>query len=310
MLARRALALGLGLLLTGLAPGDALAKKGKKKAPVVEVAPEAPPAPEANAEALLAVMGNLRFGMTLEETYEGINKAIDARYKAKIARITDLFEQNKLRKLAKGEKETIHKSFEAFTGNPTSWDVSMVDKEFDHLDDEAMIVQWELDAASGKNQRRFYFFVDGKLWKMFIGFSGEMFPETMTFAAFHMAMEARFGTGALAMRLDPDGIERFDHVYWKSPGLQLRALDLTKFFSTYALSVSDDAVEGWITARRNERNPKLKQDSALVNAVSDDPTRDQTKAPLEKDDVIDRMLDAKGSKGSGGDKGSKSPKGN
>lgn len=280
----------LALALFGLTADDALAKAKKKKPPKKppNVA-KAPPAPKADPEALKALMGNFKWGMSVDETLQVINKGIDAKYDPKIKELTDVYEQNRLRKKASSEKAAIKKTLVKFEAKESSWDVSIVDREFDHKNDEAMFVVWELDEASGKDQRRFYFFVDGKLWKMFIAFNTDMFPENMTFAAFQAAMEKRYGEGAIQMRVDADGIESFDFVYWRSNGYFLRAIDLTKFYSSFALAISDDTVEKTIYARRLERNPKGDGRNPLVDAVADDGKKDSTKPPEENADVVDRI---------------------
>jgi hypothetical protein len=275
------------------AAGSAMAKTAAKT--TQKTTAKTPPkkvekaAPKANPEAIKALMGGFKWGMSVDQTLEVLNKQIDDKYEPDIKKLTDVYEQNKLRKKAAKEKADLKKTFTEFGDKESSWDVSIVDKEFDHKNGESMLVDWEVDPASNKDQRRFYFFEDGKLWKMFIAFNADMFPDSMTFAAFQAAMEKRYGAGAIQMRTDEDGTEHFDFVYWKSPGYFLRAIDLTKFYSTYCLAISDDGVEKTIYARREERNPKSNNKNPLVDAVTDDPTKDKNKVPDQNSDVIDRI---------------------
>ncbi len=284
----------------GMAGSDAMAKGAAK--PAAKVTPKKTPpkktppkktaekaAPKANAEAIKALMGPFKWGMTVDETFEVLNKQIDEKYEPKIKELTDVYEQNKLRKKAAKDKADIKKTYVEFKDKESPWDVSLIDREFDHKNDESMFVDWETDPTSNKDQRRFYFFVDGKLWKMFISFNTDMFPDNMTFAAFQAAMEKRYGAGAIQMRTDEDGTEHFDFVYWKSSGYFLRAIDLTKFYSSFCLAISDDSMEKTIYARRQERNPKGENKNPLVDAVTDDPNKDPKKLPDQNSDVIDRI---------------------
>jgi hypothetical protein len=281
----------LVLAIFAASDGDAAKKKKPIKKKPVKTATKKPAVPKANAEAVKQLMGDFKFGMTLDQTMAVIHKHIDAKYQAKIDAITDIYEQNKFRKAAAKEKADLKKGYVKFEGKESPWDVSIVDREFDHKNDEAMFVLWELDEATGKDQRRFYFFMDGALWKMYIAFNTDAFPENMTFAAFQAAMEKRYGAGAVMMKKDEDGVEQFDFVYWTSGNVLLRAIDQTKYYSSYCLALSDTTVEAQIYKRRAERNPKGDNKNPLVEAVTDSPDKDPNKISDENKDVIDQVTD-------------------
>ena len=288
---------GLLALALALGGGSAYAKAAKKKAGAKKPAAAAKvkAAPKADTKAVTELMGNFKWGMTPDEVVGVIGKQIDDRYAEKLKETSDVFEQNKLRKAATAEKKKIKDSYLEFKDKETPWDVSIIDREFDHKDDESMFWIWENDPNSGKDQRRFYFFVDGKLWKMFIQFNASLF-EGKTFADFQAVMEKRYGSGAIEMRKNRNGSEEFDFIYWRSGGTYLRAIDLTKFYSSFCIAISDESVEKWIADRRVQRNPKANKDNAIADAVAEDPTKVTGKPPEDNSDAVDKITGGGGKK--------------
>ena len=102
----------------------------------------------------------------------------------------------------------------AFDSKTSPWDVSIVEKEFAHNTNESMMERWENEG--GKNQRRFFFFFDGKLWKMFVSLDVSILPDDKkNFAMFQAVMEGKYGAGDIE-----DG-----KIAWRTEEFEARALD-------------------------------------------------------------------------------------
>jgi len=290
MRARQVFAALVAVALIGFGSADG-AKKKKKPAPKPKAtaAAKMKAAPKANTEAVAALMGPFKWGMSPDEVGGVIAKQIDEKYQARIKETRDVYQQDKYRKDATREKNTLKKTYVKFDGRKTGWDVSIIDKEIGHKNDEAMLYYWENDPDTKKDQKRFFLFVDGKLWKMFIAFNSDLF-QGKTFADFQATMEARYGKGAPELRDD------VKFLAWRSPGYYLRAIDLTQFYGNFCVAISDDSVEQTIHARREERNPKQVQTSVIVDSVTEGKNqKDESKPSLEDPnaDVVDRMTGSK-----------------
>jgi hypothetical protein len=259
-----------------LASTTALAAPKKK--------PDAPaaPTPSANEKAVSELLGPYRWGMSVEDTLAALTKQLSDRIAPDLAKITDVYEQTRRRKEVKDQVDQVRKSLVQFDGQKTGWDVSIIEGEFMHKNDESMMQYRETDAASGRQQDRFFFFHQGKLWKQFIAF--DMTPyKGKTFDDFREAMEARYGHGAKVEKRGPDGKEHAVAVAWHSGGTDLRAIDLMQFYANFCLAFSDAGVERQMEALQKSRAAKTPTPRATVTDGRGGPVTDPNV------DVIDRI---------------------
>ena len=281
--ASRKLALLL-ILVFAFMSADAMAKgkrkrKGKRNRPVA--AQKIPPADNEKIERL---MGEFKWGMSPERVLGIMGNQIDARYAEKIKDATgNVYQQDKLRSQAKQDKARLKKSFIEFKGQKTPWEVSIVQGEFDHKNDEAMLEIWEKDESTGKDQRRFFFFHNGALWKMFIAFNAERF-DNKGFPEFKAAMENIYGPGRPGEKNDVAFVE------WRSKDHYMRALDLTQFYGNFVLAVSDTGVESMIYDQRETNNPKRKRSNKVVDSIVEGEGDEDKALPNPNDNVIDDIV--------------------
>jgi hypothetical protein len=286
----RTLTIAIALLASLSLAGSAMAKKKKKGGgKTTTTTKKEAPAPKANTAALTQLMGPYKWGATIDETVEVLEKQIADRYAEKIAKAADdKYEQNKLRKEIKAEAEKVKKSRLKFEGQKTGWDVSVIEREYGHKNEESMLVYGEYDPANRLDQQRFFFFVDEKLWKMFIAVNMDAF-EGKTFADFKSAMESRYGKAASHSVPGNDGVDKVDYIYWRGNGAYLRAVDLMTFYGTFAIAISDDSVEQTIYRRRAERNPPKAPTGTVVDSVMEDKSKDDKILEDQNSDVINKI---------------------
>ena len=279
------LILAAGLLTSSVA----LAKEAPKKAPVAKkqvkakTPPKKPPPPvSAAAKKKLALnMQSYKWGMTKEEVIANLTKSINEQYEEKIKATTDMMQQDRLRKDRKAEITRIEKTYLTFDGKKGGWDVSIVEEEFAHNTGESMLEKWEKE--DGKNNRRFFFFHDGKLYKMFIQLDVSILPEDKrNFETFKGVMTASYGAGDVEA----------DRITWKTPEFEVRAIDKLKSYGAVALVLEDPRVKKDLVAIREAKAPPKKETNPIINAIVDP---DGTSKPdVKNNTAVDAVIQQNG----------------
>ncbi len=234
----------------------AAAPAPKKKAPPVPVSAE-------HKKALAELYAGFKFGMSKDEVIGALQKKIDEKYEDKIKQTTDVAAQDRIRREKKAELQRIASSYITFDGKRTGWDVSIIEAEFAQNTGESMMDQWE--NQGGKNQRRFFFFYDGKLWKMFVSLDVSILPEDKkNFDTFKGVMESKYGAG----NIDPGLIT------WYAGEFDVRAVDRLKDYDALGLVIEDPHVKSQVEAVRAEHAPAKKDTPAVIKAVIDPDHKD------------------------------------
>lgn len=254
--------LALGLSTAGLtfalgaADPQVAEAKTKKKAKAKKV--KAPPAPKLTAEHKKAreeMMGPFKFGMSKDEVLATMSKQLDEKYAEVIAEAGDVYQQDKLRKEKKAELKRVKKSYCIFNGKKTGWDVSVIDDQFEQNTNEAMLVYWE--NQGGKNQRRFFFFWEDQLYKMFVTLDSTQFPEDQqNFEFFSQLADSKFGPGTSGEK--PVEYEGTASVH---------ALDRSSDYKVFALVVYDSTRNQQLLAYRADNVKETKDDNTIINSV-------------------------------------------
>jgi hypothetical protein len=286
---RRSLRITFVSLLGLAAPGLGHAEAAKPKAATGPAAARKPaprkltPVSPAHKKALAELYGGFKFGMTKDEVIAVFSKQLDERYDEKIKATTDITAQDRLRHDKKAEVSRLQGSYISFeTAKPSPWDVSIVEDEFMHNTGESMLERWE--NQGGKNQRRFFFFSDGKLWKMFVSLDVSILSEDKkNFAAFRSVMESKYGQGDVE-----DG-----RITWRTDELDARAVDKLKSYDALALVIEDPRVRRQVDATREAKAPPRRETSSVIRAVIDTDHSDHPDVK-SNNDAVDQVIHAQG----------------
>lgn len=283
-----------GLAVPTVALGQAKKAAPAKKAPAKAKAPAKPaPAPKKvvvptvgaeQKKALVDKLAGFKFGMTKDEILAVLQKQINERYEEKIKATTDVAQQDRFRKEKKAELGRVSQTFVKFDGKSTGWDVSIIEGEFAHNTGESLMERWEND--NGKNNRRFFFFYNDRLWKQFISLDVSMIPEEKrNFETFKAVMEGQYGKGAV------EG----GTISWRAGEFDARAVDKLKDYGALGLALEDAKVKGEIVALRESKAPKKKETPAVIKAVLDSDGKDHPDVKSNSG-AVEGVIQAQGGK--------------
>ncbi len=221
--------------------------------------------------------------MTKDEVIGVLTKQVQDTYEEKIAATTDIAAKDRIRKDRKAEISRINATYVTFDLNkPSPWDVSIVEEELAHGTSESMMERWE--NQGGKNNRRFFFFYEGKLYKMFVSLDVSILPEDKrNFETFQGVMASQYGPGNVEPGL----------ITWHAGEFDVRAVDKLKSYGALALIIEDPKVKKEVIALRIEKAPPKKETSSIIKAVIDTDNSDKpdTKA---NSNAVDEVIKAQG----------------
>lgn len=276
-----ALSLGAaGVFTAASLVADPVAEAGQKKTKKAKKKAKKKPAKAVKLtaeqkKARLELLGSFKFGMTKDEVLGALSKQLDERYAEMIKDTSDVRRQDQLRREKKKELARVSKSFVAFDGQKSGWDVSIIDEQFKHGTDESMLEYWE--NQGGKNQRRFFFFHDGALYKMFIQIDTTQFEaEQQTFDFFSGIMKAKFGADVA----DPN----LSYTSYKGD-VFVQAVDKTRFYDAFILVVLDPSRARAVDAVRKDRIVETKEENNILKSVTETGDHDTPDLDANKDAV-------------------------
>jgi hypothetical protein len=270
-------------LLGSLALGAPAAVQAGPRPQAAAKKPRPTPMTAEHKKALAELFGGFKFGMSKDEVIAVFAKQLDARYDDQIKETTDTAAQDQLRRDKRNEVNRLQQSYVSFdAGKPSPWDVSIVEDEFAHNTGEAMLERWE--NQGGKNQRRFFFFFDGKLWKMFISLDVSILPEDkQNFETFRSTMERIYGPGEVDS----------GKITWRTDAFDARAVDKLKSYGALAQVVEDPRVRHQVEAVRQAKAPPRHETNSMIKSVIDSDNKDHPSVKADSS-TVDAVIRAQG----------------
>jgi hypothetical protein len=277
-------ALGFAPALAFAAPAAPAPKAPVAKKPKAPPPKKIPPVTAEHKKALADLFGGYKFGMSKDDVIGVLTKQLDDRYADLIKATSSVYDQDNLRKQKKADLARFTSSFVTFEGKNTPWDVSLVEDEFAHNTNESMLVNWE--NQNGKNQRRFFFFFNGKLWKMFVSLDTSGIPDDKkNFAFFQGGLETKYGGGDVDV---DNGV-----ITWRAGEFDVRAIDKLKSYDALCMALEDPTVAKDVVALRVEKAPPKKGTSSLIKSVIDTKGDDHPDTK-QNSNAVDSVLNADG----------------
>ncbi len=262
------------------------AAKGAKAPPAPPKKKAVPPPTAEHKKKLQELLGGYKFGMTKDEVLADFTKKLDEGYAEKLKGTTDVAAQDRIRAEKKREVNAFKGTWVSFEANkPSPWDVSIVEEELAHDTGEAMMERWEKEGT--KNQRRFFFFYNNRLWKMFVSLDVSILPEDKkNFDTFQGVMQAQYGPGDV----DPGLIT------WHAGEFEVRAIDKLRSYDALGLAIEDTSVKKDVLAMREAKAPKKAETSAVIKAVIDPDKKDKPDVKANSN-AVDEVIKAQGGGG-------------
>lgn len=238
--------------------GEGKKKKSEKKCGLVD------PKPEVSASyGARTLKGDFRWGMSTKDVFKLLSREIEKEYgdKQKAAG-DDAMAQDSARTWRTEALQDLKANHVRFkSASKHRWGVSLI--QFEYEDDAEEEMLW---IKANATLRKYYFFKDGRLWKIFYAYSPETWPGKAYADVVEEKFKKWFGVSPNEkVKQDPETAEPLVRYFeWKSSdGDRVRSFDMTQVHGVVGLAVIDASTEDSI----GERLPNVGKDDKFTNAV-------------------------------------------
>ena len=209
--------------------------------------------------------GDFRWGMNTRDVFKLLSREIEAEYgKRQEAAGGDAMAQDTARTWRSDQIKSLKANHTRFkSASKHRWGVSLIQYEYEDDSDEEML--W---VKANPNLRKFYFFKDGELWKIFYAYSPESWPGKAYADVVEEKFKKWFGISPEErVKQDPETAAPLVRFFeWKSSdGDVVRSFDLTAVHGVVGLAVIDQSTEDSI----GERLPNVGRDEDIGGVVGD-----------------------------------------
>ena len=214
--------------------GEGKKKKTEKKCGLVD------PKPEVSASyGARTLKGEFRWGMSTKDVFKLLSREIEKQYEEKQKQAgEDAMAQDSARAWRTeqlNDLKTQHVRFKSASKH--RWGVSLI--QYEYADDSNEEMLWIKDSPSLK---KFYFFKDDRLWKIFYAYSPDTWPGKDYAAVVEEKFKKWFGVSPKEqVKQDPETAAPLVRYYeWKSSdGDFVRSFDMTAVHGVMGLTVLD-----------------------------------------------------------------------
>jgi hypothetical protein len=240
-------------------------KKKKQKGKRQQVCKMHDPKPAISAShGVVALMEDFRWGMSTKEVFKALTKDIEAEYEKRQKSAKTAAEQDGNRVWRREQLADVKSNHTKFTAaSKHRWGVSLIQFEYADDSNEEMLY-----VRNANGLRKFYFFKDGELWKIFYAYSTDVFPGKSYAQVVDEKFMKWFGPSPQEkVKVDPKNKQEVLRYYeWTAMNKEkIRSFDLTSVHGVIGLAVVDGNAEG----RIGERLPNLAKEESYSEVVSD-----------------------------------------
>ncbi len=223
------------------------------------------PKPELSATyGVYALMEDMRWGMTPSQVYAVLSRDIETEYSKRQDAAKDATEQDVNTRWRQDQLASLKADHTNFTSaSRHRWGVSLIQFEYEDDNNEEMLF-----VRTGNGLRKFYFFKDDELWKIFYAYGTDVWPGKGYDDVVKEKFMEWFGPSPeVKMKEDPEtAAVLVQYNEWKSQDNDIvRSFDLTQVHGAIGLVVLDGNAEKSI----GERLPTGRKEGDLSDAVGD-----------------------------------------
>jgi hypothetical protein len=240
--------------------GEGKKKKTEKQCGLVD------PKPEVSASyGTRTLKGDYRWGMTTKDVFKLLSREIEKQYEEKQKQAgEDAMAQDSARTWRTEQLNDLKANHVRFkSANKHRWGVSLV--QYEYADDSNEEMLWIKDSPS---LRKFYFFKDDRLWKIFYAYSPDTWPGKGYPDVVEEKFKKWFGVSPKEqVKQDPKTAAPLVRYFeWKSSdGDVVRSFDMTSVHGVVGLTVLDASADDSMTGRL----PDVGKDEEFSDTVSD-----------------------------------------
>ncbi len=237
--------------------------KGKKKKRKCEMVD---PKPEVSASyGTRTLKGDFRWGMNTKDVFKLLSREIEAEYsKKQEAAGADAMAQDNARAWRAEQLQDLKANHIRFkSASKHRWGVSLIQFEYEDDSEEEML--W---VKANATLRKFYFFKDGELWKIFYAYSPDTWPGKNYEAIVDEKFKKWFGPSPdNKVKQDPKTAAPLVRYFeWKSSdGDTVRSFDMSQVHGVVGLAVLSTKTEEYV----GERLPNVGADKEYSDTVND-----------------------------------------